>query len=395
MNGPLIGMLGPIELGEFRDYLPAHVLAGSHPMGLGGTPVNLLSRELLRRGHRLVIFSLDPSVETEWIAEGERLKICVGPFTPRRARRYFNIETAYLVDAIRREKPDILHAQWTYEYALAAIASGLPHVVTAHDAPLNILRHNFIPYRIVRTLMAYQAARGAQRVVAVSPYVARHLKRFRFHTKPIEVVPNGIPEAQFGVARGDGSGGLITFATILSVWSSMKNGKVAIEAFATLRRTLPNARLLMFGDGHASDGPAAEWARVHGWEDGISFIGQRPYSDVMDTLSRKVDILIHPSLEESFGLTLIEAMAHGIPVIGGDHSGAVPWVLGDGKYGVLVDVRSPEKVAAAMLHLAQNGEERLRLGQTAREATRQRFHISRVADSYETIYARLAGSIAA
>jgi hypothetical protein len=39
-------------------------------------------------------------------------------------------------EALQREQPDILSAHWTYEFAAAAIATGIPHVVTAHDAPL-------------------------------------------------------------------------------------------------------------------------------------------------------------------------------------------------------------------------------------------------------------------
>jgi L-malate glycosyltransferase len=389
----LIGMLGPIQLSELRNHLPSEVYAGPHPEGLGGSPVNLLCNELLARGHRLVVFSLDPSVQREQVFEGPRLKVCFGPFRRNRARDFFKEERSYLIAAIKRERPEILHAQWTYEYALAAISSRLPHLVTAHDAPLNVLRHNFIPYRMVRTLMAFQACRCAEHIVAVSPHVARQLNRFHFHEKPIETVPNGMPESLFQRERrrrdfcGD-----ISFATVLNGWRGLKNGEAAIRAFAMVRGTLPGARLLMFGIGHGPEESAARWAREQGLQRGIEFIGLTPHSLLLERLAGDVDILVHPSLEESHCMALIEAMALGVPVIGGESSGSVPWTLEEGACGLLVDVRSPRAIAQGMLRLAGDGVARSALGQKGRDSVRRRFHIENIATRYEAFYEELAGS---
>jgi glycosyltransferase involved in cell wall biosynthesis len=408
LQGP-IGVLGPIELAEFHDYLYPGALEGSPPRGMGGTPVTLLCKELLNRDRHLVVFSLDPSVDTEKVFEGERLRIYFGPHTSKAAHNFFRKERQFLSRAIGREKLAVLHAHFTYEYALAAIDSGLPHVVTAHDATLNCLRHALIPFRIartfmayykatrsaafrmVRTLMAYKAARTSQRLIAVSPYVADHLRRYGFHAKPIDVIPNGMPGAYFERTRSREPGRPLTFATVLVGWGGLKNGGAAIEAFAKVRRALPDAEMLMFGAGHSLDGPAALWARQKGWEGGIEFIGQVPYAQLIDQLSRRVDVLVHPSLEEAHPMPLIEAMSLGIPAIGGRTAGGVPWTLGDGKYGVLVDVRLPDHIACAMLGLAEDEDARIQLGAVARESSKRRFHIRRVASQYEAIYAQLAG----
>ncbi|HEY0835733.1 MAG TPA: glycosyltransferase family 4 protein [Azospirillum sp.] len=395
MSDPTIGILGPISLEDYRDHLPERCFAAGYPRGLGGTPVNLMVRELLGRGRRVVVFSLDPSVTEERVFEGDRLRICVGPYTTRRAQTYFKRERRYLLDAIRRERPDLLSAHWTYEFALPAIASGIPHVVTARDAPWRILRRNFIPYRMVRTVMAYHAMRLARRMVAVSPYIADHLHRFGFHSGPIDVIPNGLPEAFFerpaGRPAGRAAEGAPTFASIFSGgWEGLKNGAKAMEAFATVRRSLPAARLLMIGDQCGPDGPAAAWARGRGFDAGIDFLGRLPYAAVKDTLARAADVLVHPSLEESFGMTLIEAAAVGVPAIAGRASGAVSWVLGD--CGVLVDVRSSDDIAQAMLHLGTDAGARRRLGEAARTSVRERFSIGKTMDRYEEIFEQLARS---
>lgn len=387
---PTLAMLGPIELAQYMDLLDPTRLPKKIPKGLGGSPVNLLSRELHSRGWRLLICTVSPDVQEEVILEGDNLKICVGPDHPKHARNFFAGERAYLTKVLRRECPDIVHAQWTYEYALAAQASGLPHVITAHDAPITILRLNFIPYRIARTLMAYRVLSRARRVVSVSPYIASHIARFMLYRGSPEVIPNGMPESFFARRVEErGEGHTLTFAAILSGWTELKNGKVAIEAFAYLRRQMPEAKLIMFGQGHGPEEEAQVWACARGIEKGIEFVGQIPYEKVMARLATEVDVLVHPALEESFGMTFIEAMALKIPTIGGKNSGAVPWVLDYGKAGLLVDVTNPEEVGGAMLRLAKNTEERRLLGQRGRDYAEKNFHIRVVADSYEKIYSEL------
>lgn len=389
---PTLAMLGPIELAEYFEYLDTASLPAKLPNGLGGSPVNLLCRELLDRGWRLLIVTVSPDVETEVILEGPNLKICVGPDRPKHARDFFSKEREYILSVIQREKPDIVHAQWTYEFAVAAQASGLPHVITAHDAPLNILKLNFIPYRIARTLMAYRVLARARRVVSVSPYVARHLSRYMLYSGTDEVIPNGMPASCFlrnATARGDER--RLCFATILTGWGVGKNGQVAIEAFAHLRKQYSDAKLFMFGRGHGPGEEGQLWAREHAMDMGIEFVGQLPYAQLMGRLEVEVDILVHPALEESFGMTLIEAMAMQLPVIGGLASGAVPWVLDGGNAGLLVDVTNAAEVAEAMLKLAANPKERRALGRRGKAFAEKHFHIRSVADAYEKIYFELTG----
>lgn len=384
-------MLGPINLADFRDYLYPDSWRDDLPKGLGGTPVNILSRELLERAHRLVIITLDHAVQDEVVLEGNNLRICVGPFRPKRAQDFFAIEREYLLHAIKRERPDILHAHWTYEYALAAQASNLPHVITAHDAPISILRHSFIPYRIARTLMAYRVLMRARRVVSVSPYVLEHLRRFMFYRGSGEVVSNGLSQQLFEYCVPPRQPNKpVIFATVLTGWGGYKNGQVAIEAFARHRRNHPNNRLIMFGYGHGPGEQAEVFAKSSGLQDGVEFVGQKPHLQVMERLANEVDVLVHPSLEESHGVALIEAMALGIPVIGGTNSGAVPWTLDEGRTGILVDVTSVEALTDAMAHLSSHFVERVERGLKGKEMAIRRFHIRTAADAYEDIYRELA-----
>ncbi len=392
-----LGMLSPIEVGAYREHLHPGSWHDGLPRGMGATPVNLLCRELLARGQRLTLFTLDPSVEDEVVLEGERLRICIGPYGRpagrRPARDFFAAERAWLARAIRRERPDLLHAQWTYEYALAAQASDRPHLVTAHDAALRVLRHELIPYRVAHTLMAWRVLSRARRVVSVSPYVAEHIRRWLGYRGEAAVIPNGMAQPLFDHARPPRPPGrAITYATLLNTWNRLKNGRAALEAFALARRRRPGDRLLMLGSDHGPGGPAEAWARRRGLDAGVEFAGHHPHDAALARLAAEVDVLVHPSREESLGMTLLEAGALSLPCIAGARSGAVAWTLARGEAGLLVDVDSPPALAEAMLRLAGDPALREALGQRARANTLERFHVRVVADAYLRAYAEVAGA---
>lgn len=389
-----IGMVGPSAPREFADYL--ELAPEDLPAGLGGSPVNLLTRELLKRGWQIKLLTLDPELTQERIFRSKQLTVCVGPYRPRprhRARDLFATERAYLHSAIVRERPDILHAQWTYEFALASLSSGVPTLVTAHDAPVNVLRHNPTIYRLIRTLMAWKAVRRTPRLVAVSPHVDSHLRQYQFLKGRADIIPNGLPDSLFSkmtAAKSDGS--CITFATVLNGWGNYKNGQAAIEAFALTRREMADARLVMFGAGHGPGEVAERWAREHGLHEGIEFVGMLPHEKLLSRLAESVDVLVHPALEEAQPMSIIEAMSVGIPVIGGHKSGGVPWTLDNGQAGMLVDVASPAAIAAAMLELARDYKNRADWGMRGRRLAESRYHISAVADAYEVLYRQTRGA---
>jgi glycosyltransferase involved in cell wall biosynthesis len=384
-----IALVGPIETENFLDILQLPQ-GQPYPKGLGGSPVNLLALELHKRGYKLLLCTEDPSVEDELCLEGERLKIRFVHYRQRPARSFFREESQRMTKVLLEEKPDFIHAHWTYEFALAAEATGIPHLITAHDAPINVLKLNFIPFRIARTLMAYVAVFRAKNLSAVAPYVAAHLKKFLFYRKPITIVPNGMPDHVFNRQRpSKPAAAPVVFATILVGWSGRKNSEAAIQAFKLVRAKLPDAKLIMFGDGHGQGEIGEQWAVAQDMQQGVEFVGHLPYADLISKMSQEVDILVHPALEEAQPMSLIEAMAMGIPVIAGKDSGGVPWTLDNGTAGVLVDVTKPEQIASAMLELAENTAKRQQQGLAGQTQARKKFHISVVTDAYLDCYQKI------
>jgi glycosyltransferase involved in cell wall biosynthesis len=390
-----IGVAGPIEYLSVNDLLcdaSRNQIVEGRFTGNGGTPVVLLVRELIRRGRRVVVFTLDPSLKPgrEITLTGPNLTIRASGIRDARSRAIdlFATERRFIVDAIRQEHPDLVHAHWTYEFALAATASGAPTVATAHDAPWSVLRYDHHPYRIFRTLMALISARRVSTLTAVSPYVARHWRKYLCYRGELTVIPNGMPEHMFHAGpRDPPRNKVFTFATILQGWSGRKNGQAALLAFSLFRRSHPECVLLMYGEGHGNDGPAERWASSRFLVENVRFLGTRPYETLMDEIDRHVDVLVHPSLEESHGMVLTECMSIGIPTIGGIASGAVPFTLDFGRAGLLCDVRSHTAIAKAMSSLFMDRERYKRISASGRKYASDCFSIRNVADRYEEVYA--------
>jgi glycosyltransferase involved in cell wall biosynthesis len=173
-------------------------------------------------------------------------------------------------------------------------------------------------------------------------------------------------------------------------WDKRKNPEPALRAFAHLRMRKPGARLKMYGADFGPGERAEQWVQQRGIAKGMEFIGRVPYRQLLDGLADS-DVLVHPSLEETFGMTLAEAMAQGVPVIGGAHSGAVPWVVGEG--GILTDVTSEAAIEQAMLDLLDTPERYRAAASAAKAHAHSNFTVARVADAYETLYRQVAGEM--
>lgn len=385
-----IVVTGQADIGQLADLLDTD---GDIPAGDGGIPPVHEVRSLIERGHEVVLVTLDSTITDEIVLRGERLTVHVGPSRPRHGvRSLYREERAWLAATIRSLDPDVVHAHWTYEYALGALESGCPVVVTIHDAPLRIVRWNLpqhgtgrLPKRLATTahwmLRAYMARRVARRSrfnIAVSPHTRNHFERVLGCRGEIVVIPNSMNpslwRSDLTTARAADRPDDEPFrcAAVLGTWSDLKNGETLLEAFALVRASVPDARLLLVGGDFGADGEAASWARRRGLADGVDFVGRLANDDVAGLLG-SVDLVVHPSREEACGMVIAEAQLASTAVIGGASSGGVPWTLGYGVAGALVDIGSAEQIAGAILALHDDPSHMLRLAQSGRALAARRY----------------------
>lgn len=393
-----IGIAGPVATADIAHLL--EVPSSPLPRGYAGAPLTgLLIGELLRRGHRVSAFTLSSDLplhaKATVVARGPNLELHCCPMRPRawpfngwrvgRIVDLYAFERRGLQRAIAQAQPQVVHAHWAYEFAWAALRSGLPHVVTCHDSPFVVARfqRDFRrgAYRWLRAGMAWHVLRHARRVTTVSPYMVKQVEPLC--RVPVSVVPNPVGACADGprcaAARVDRS----RVVMAANGWGALKNGVSALRAFALLSERLPGVELDVYGADHGENGPARKWWCHSGLRGTVNFKGAVSHSQLLGALS-SADVFLHASLEESFGAVLAEAAAAGVPVVAGVASGAVPWVVGEA--GRLVDVTRPLHIADALHGLLVDRTERERLGRIGRQRAQTAFAVSAVVDAYEREY---------
>jgi glycosyltransferase involved in cell wall biosynthesis len=216
-----------------------------------------------------------------------------------------------------------------------------PVAVTLHD-----VQHLDLPElfprgeRAFRRLAYDRAAMRADAVVVISDFVrGRAVERLGLDPARVHVAPLGVDTERFRPGDGEREPFLLYPAR---AWPH-KNHARLLEAFALLRRSRPELRLVLTGGGHEA-APRPAGVEVRG-----------PVSlDELAGLYRRAACLVFPSVYEGFGLPPLEAMASGCPVAASDLP-AIREVCGDA--AVLFDPFAPEAIADGVERaLARSGE---------------------------------------
>jgi L-malate glycosyltransferase len=358
------------------------------PPGLGSTATTPLIEELLRRGHEITLFTLSNGLAKETRHEWGGLRIFTGPNRQYgAARNLYWPEVAYLRRVIAQERPAFVHAHWTYEFALGAMAAGVPMLTTIHDLPWNVLRYFRDRSRAVRLLIAYWVAMRCHRFTAVSEDAANHFRRYLKPGADIEVIPNFLSDSIFEIGHPTAvSDRPFTFGTILQGWTRRKNATAALKAFQTVSRIAPESRLIMMGTDYEQGGPAHRWASEHNLDVGVTFAGMLPYGQMLRRVRDEVDVIVHPSLDEAFSMTVLESMALAKPVIAGRDTPGIRQALRGGDAGVLADVRDSGSIAWAMSSLMSDSSYRQSVAQRGHQHVASTYRKDFIVPQYEAIY---------
>ena len=118
----------------------------------------------------------------------------------------------------------------------------------------------------------------------------------------------------------------------------------------------------------------------------MTFLGPQP-KEAMPRLYADSDVFLFTSIwAEPFGRVLIEAMALGVPVIGGLNSGAVPWVLNYGKNGLLVDIKDENEICNAVIKLIEDPIQYEKLSSGGISHVAENFSVESVCNKYIQLF---------
>lgn len=319
------------------------------PRGFGGVPVNALAREMTSIFGQVTVLGTSQYINVPWRMRYDNLNLIMVPSSPnvkKRAFTFFHNEIVGLKKEIKNCNPDIIHAQWTYEFSAACLGRNIPMITTAHDNPFVIYNQMRDVYRFIRLILALRNRLKIHAMTFVSPYLLAGWENSLYWRRTSWVIPN-IPEFSNTNSLKTSRSASNDSAYVVSVGddSSRKNIENLLKAWVYVEQERRKVRLKLVGNGLSDDSNLARKAKSLGLEE-VDFLGFQN-RDQIQVLLENAMFMVHPSREESQPVTLVEAMSLGCPVIAGEKSGGVPWTLGD--CGLLVDIENPQDIARAIL----------------------------------------------
>jgi glycosyltransferase involved in cell wall biosynthesis len=245
---------------------------------------------------------------------------------------------------------------------------GIPLVVHFHgyDASVHaVLKENADQYRN----MFHEAAA----VIAVSRPMQRKLISIGAPAEKVHYNPYGIDCREFAGADPAAAPPVFVGA---GRFIEKKAPELTLQAFAEVRRAVPEARLRMVGDGPLLQ-RCRELAIELGIADGVAFLGAQPHSVVREEM-RRARCFVQHSVEAASGdsegmpVSILEAGASGLPVVSTRHAG-IPDSVAEGETGFLVDEHDVAGMTSHMLRLARDPALAGKLGQAARRRIQASF----------------------
>jgi glycosyltransferase involved in cell wall biosynthesis len=255
---------------------------------------------------------------------------------------------------------------------VAAYVSPAPVVLTYHSGSLVKGGHPVDP--ALRAYERHVLPRVFERcaeLVAVSPVATTHA------TGRAHLVPPGVDTDLFSPpAPGRPREHRVLYVGRVERASRWKGLQVLVDAMPALRERVPDVRLEVVGTG--DDVPhLMHQAERLGVADAIEWTGAVDHADLPERY-RRAGVTVLPSLteSESFGITLVEAMASGCPVVGSD-VGGIPYVVRDGVDGLLATPGDQAALAGTLTTVLVDRERAAAMGAAGREAAVSRWDWSR------------------
>jgi len=296
--------------------------------------------------------------------------------------------TSTMVHVINNNDLDLLHVHYAIPHASAAYfareilkkkGKKIPYITTLHGTDITLVGRDQT-YAPVVTFSINES----DAITAVS----NNLREETFKSFPIEkeiqVIPNFVDISRFRQSNKNHFKKMLAPAgekilAHVSNFRKVKRVEDVVHVFEKVREKMPS-KLLMIGDGPERQNAEEMCRNLHICND-IRFLGKQ---DHMDEILSITDLFILPSQYESFGLSALEAMACGVPVIS-TNAGGLPEINLNGKTGFLSEVGAVDDMVKNSLFIL---EDESRLQQFKEDALQhaRRFEKSAIIPQYEALY---------
>jgi glycosyltransferase involved in cell wall biosynthesis len=369
-----------------------------------------LSAALAAQGHEVRVYTRRDSAELpEMVPLGDRVDVVhvpagpPGPLPKDELLPHMGVFAKWMITDWRRAwRPDVAHAHF-WMSGLATVTAGracdVPVVQTFHALGSVKRRHQGTADTSPWHRIGYERelGRAVDRVVAQCQDEVRELVRLGVPRERTALVPSGVNAERFcpegpAAPRDDSRRRILTVARLVP--------RKGIEDLIRALPAVPNAEVVVAGGppaaGLDADPYAAELRRLaaaNGVADRVRLLGAVPAHE-MPAWYRSADVLAAVPWYEPFGLTPLEAMACGVPVVGTAVGGLTDTVV-DGVTGDLVPARDPRALGTALRRLLADDMRRVGYAAAAVDRARHAYAWPRCAARFTAVYTAVSGAAAA
>lgn len=358
---------------------------------VGGAPVYTeeLSKALAKLGAKpTVITHAHPGLPEEEEFSGLKVKRLKGFVMPRLNRAVSAGLAHRLHECIKFGGFDMVHGQDIYSpMALLSIRSAhkrkIPSVLTCHS----VHRSGGI-WRLMYQPLVF-AMKRADRMIAVSGAAKGFCVALGVPDDKIEVIPNGVDSSIFNTnvdgsamrtKLGIGREPLVVTATRLV---KRKGPGHLVSAFSKVLEGMPSAKLAMAGSGSEAENLRAQ-VRKLGMEKSVFMLGELQRKQVAELMAA-ADVFVLPSIVESFGMVLLEAMAVGTSIVCTRTQGAMD-IVENGVNGVMVPPADDDALADAIVRVLSDRRLAKRLRANGLKVVHRRFSWEKTAKMTIALY---------
>ena len=353
-----------------------------------------VSRELVKRGHEVTVFTSDYKLSQEWAKSLRQVKVY--PFKTRLSWAKFYITpdiTKHTKEGIKRFDLIHMHNYRSFQNLVVhhyAKKYGVPYVLQAHGSLPTIMAKQRLK-RIYDVFFGYRLLRDASKMIALSPVEAEQYRRMGVPEEKIAIIPNGIDLSEYANLPPKGSFkkkfGIKEEEKIvlyLGRIHKIKGVDILVKAFANVIKKLDNIRLVIVGpdDGYLSELRALIKAlRI---ENKVIIAGPLYGRDKLEAYV-DADVYVLPSRYEIWGITFLEALACGTPVILTENCGIAEYFRD--KAGLVVKPDS-NHLGEALLEMLLN-QDKQKVFRENCKTVMQKFNISETVSKLEKVYQEL------
>lgn len=365
-----------------------------------------ITRELAKLGHEVHVISRSVNGREVHSVENDVFVHRI----PTMRKRFLNAPSFWFTLAKKYSKIrkdiggfDVLHGNDVDDFSLSKWQAKEPRVVTIHHLACLVAQATPPLKRLLdisgetgfTPLIQKIVISRADKIIAVSKFTKETLiSSYHVRRSKIDVIPHGINACEYFLSENEvlefkksiGLDNSIAFLFVGRMNDPRKNLQLLLRAFEIMSKNFnKSVKLILVGAGDHLQ--IKEIAGSLGIKENLILLG---YVDdgVLKKCYCACDVFVSPSLLEGFGLTILEAMAAGKPIIA-FKVGAIPEIVRDNFNGKVIDKQNPKELSDAMTFFADNLGLAKKIGSRNRKYVAEKFSWEKAARMTERIYQEL------